>query len=224
MRLRITFSKMAALRYTGHLDLHRLWERAARRAGLPLSYSHGFHPLPRLQLASALPLGCSGRAEILDLWLEDQPLSDRLAGSPEACRVLLQSALPNGLTVTDAEQVDEKSPALQTLVEAAEYEVTLLDPPAKDLEQKLANLMQSGSLPRVRRGRSYDLRPLIERLDLRAGDGSSDPVLEMTLANRESATGRADEVLVELGIPLEATRIERKRLLFSEKPLKSAGR
>jgi radical SAM-linked protein len=44
------------MRYTGHLDLHRAWERTFRRARLPLAYSQGFHPQPRLNLACALPL------------------------------------------------------------------------------------------------------------------------------------------------------------------------
>jgi radical SAM-linked protein len=64
MRLRITFSKTGSLRYTGHLDLQTVWERTARRAGLPLAYTQGFHPGPRIQIASALPLGFIGHAEI----------------------------------------------------------------------------------------------------------------------------------------------------------------
>ncbi len=72
MRLRITFSKSGSLRYTGHLDLHSIWERTVRRAGLPLSYTHGFHPGPKIQLASALPLGFIGCAEIVDLWLDEE--------------------------------------------------------------------------------------------------------------------------------------------------------
>ena len=56
-RLRITFSKLGIARYIGHLDLHRSWERALRRGGVELAYTGGFHPQPRIQLASALPLG-----------------------------------------------------------------------------------------------------------------------------------------------------------------------
>ena len=67
MRIRITFSKQGALRYTGHLDLHNLWERAARRAAIPLAYSQGFHPQPKIQLAAALPLGFSSRAEVCSI-------------------------------------------------------------------------------------------------------------------------------------------------------------
>src|SRR5512136_903583 len=71
MRLRITFSKSGALRYTGHLDLQTTWERIVRRAGLPLAYTQGFHPGPRIQIASALPLGFIGHAEIVDIWLRE---------------------------------------------------------------------------------------------------------------------------------------------------------
>ena len=57
MRLRLTFSKTGSLRYTGHLDLHTIWERTIRRAGLPLAYTQGFHPGPKIQIASALAAG-----------------------------------------------------------------------------------------------------------------------------------------------------------------------
>ncbi len=123
MRLRITFSKSGALRYIGHLDLHSLWERTVRRAGLPLSYTQGFHPGPRIQLASALPLGFIGCAEIVDLWLDETPgLSDL------PYKDSLQSAAPPGLVISSVDIVDEHGPALQTQVIAAEYGITLLEP------------------------------------------------------------------------------------------------
>src|SRR5215813_570843 len=120
MRIRITFVKQGALRYTGHLDLHKLWERAARRAELPLAYSQGFHPQPKMNLASALPLGFSSRCEILDMRLEhDVPLDDL----PER----LNGTLPSGIQVSVVEQVDERAPALQTQVVSAEYEVRMIE-------------------------------------------------------------------------------------------------
>ena len=57
MRVRLTFTKQGALRYTGHLDLHKILERSIRRAKLPLAYSQGYHPQPKINLAAALPLG-----------------------------------------------------------------------------------------------------------------------------------------------------------------------
>lgn len=94
MRIRITFVKQGALRYTGHLDLHKLWERAARRAELPLAYSQGFHPQPKMNMAAALPLGFSSRCEVMDMRLEqDIPLENLPAR--------LNTTLPSGLQVVE---------------------------------------------------------------------------------------------------------------------------
>lgn len=201
MRIRITFSKTGSLRYIGHLDLHQVWERTARRAGLPLAYTQGFHPGPKLQVACALPLGFAGRRELVDMFL-----TATVSSIPQM-QAALQSAAPPGLTVLQVEQVDERSPALQTLVSAAEYEVFLLEEKA-DLDAEMAKLLASASLPRERRGKPYDLRPLILSLERK---GSS---LRMTLSAREAATGRPEEVLRVLGIPPESARIERSRLIF----------
>jgi radical SAM-linked protein len=210
MRLRITFSKSGALRYSGHLDLHTIWERTIRRAGLPLSYTQGFHPGPKLQLASALPLGIIGRAEIVDIWINElsQPL-DR------PYEEILQPVAPPGLVISSVEVVDEHSPALQTQVVSAEYEVTLLDPcDAHGLVKGISRLLGAASLSRERRGKAYDLRPLIESLELLPADGSGALRLQLRLAARNGATGRPEEVLDALGIPFETTRIERTRLIL----------
>jgi radical SAM-linked protein len=208
MRIRITFSKQGALRYTGHLDLHNLWERAARRAALPLAYSQGFHPQPKIQIAAALPLGFSSRAELMDIWLKE----DRdLAG----LRDDLQSMLPSGIQILAMEQVDERSPALQTQVVSADYEVTIPSKHASGLDGKVAALLDAESMPRERRGKQYDLRPLIESISLTPiPTAESGSMALLRLAAREGATGRPEEVLAALGIPAEETRIERTALIF----------
>lgn len=203
MRLRITFAKQGPLRYTGHLDLHRLWERAARRAALPLAYSQGFHPQPKLAIAAALPLGFSSRCEVLDMRLEHEiPL--------EGLREKLQQTLPTGIQVASIESVDEKLPALQTLVASAEYLVTLTEAmDDAELKRRIDSMMGTESVIRERRGKTYDLRPLVEELRF-----ETDGKLFMRLAAREGATGRPEEVLDVLGIAFEGTRIERTQLLF----------
>jgi radical SAM-linked protein len=209
MRIRIRFVKQGPLRYTGHLDLHKLWERAARRAELPLAYSQGFHPQPKMNMAAALPLGFSSRCEVMDVKLEhDIPLDD--------LPTRLNHMLPAGLQVLDVEQVEERAPALQTQVMSAEYEVTLTESiDRSDLERKIDSVMESKALPRERRGKTYDLRPLIEDLQLMESDGKpSVQKIFMRLAAREGATGRPEEVLDVLGIPFEETRIERTHLIF----------
>jgi radical SAM-linked protein len=203
MRIRITFIKQGALRYTGHLDLHKLWERAARRAELPLAYSQGFHPQPKMNMAAALPLGFSSRCEVMDMKLErDIPLDD--------LPTRLNGTLPSGLQVVGVEQVDEREPAPQTQVASADYEVTLVEVRDRsELNQQIDSILELKTIPRERRGKMYDLRPLIEELTLQA-DGK----IFMRLAAREGATGRPEEVLDVLGIAFEGTRIERTRLIF----------
>ncbi len=209
MRLRVTFSKQGPLRYTGHLDLHKIWERAARRANLPLTYSQGFHPHPQIQLAAALPLGFSSRCELVDMKLNETLSLDGLVER-------IQAAVPAGLHILAAESVDERAPALQTQVISAEFEVELLAGlDLDDLTQRLDSVIAAASLPRERRGKPYDLRPLIEMLALtpsRSPGGRAG--VFMRLAAREGATGRPEEVLDALGIPLENTRVERSRLIF----------
>ena len=209
MRARITFTKQGALRYTGHLDLHRLWERAMRRADLPLSYSKGFHPQPKISIAAALPLGFSSRAEVVDVRFNEEISTEEIASR-------LKDNLPVDIKVTKVEGVDERAPALQTQVRSAKYEVHLTEPVDKsDLTRKVGELMMSKSLPRERRGKSYDLRPLIETLNV-VTEANGKVSLRMTLSARDGATGRPEEVLNMLDIEPEYTSVERTRLIFEE--------
>ena len=209
MRARITFTKHGALRYIGHLDLHRLWERAMRRAELPLSYSQGFHPQPKISLASALPLGFSSLGEVLDVRFNEEIPTEEIASR-------LKDNLPPDIQVTNVKSVDERLPALQTQVLSATYDIHLTEPvDGSDLTRKVEELMLSESLPRERRGKFYDLRPLIEVLSM-ATEENGKIWLHMTLSARDGATGRPEEVLNALGIEPEYTRVERTRLIFQE--------
>jgi radical SAM-linked protein len=208
MRIRITFAKTGALRYIGHLDLHRMWERVTRRAGLSLAYSQGFHPQPKIQLAAALPLGFSSRCELLDLWVEGEPDLSQLPAA-------IQAAVPPGLKILEVIGVDEKGPPLQTQVMSSEYTVTL---PADidGLTQRLDAILKADTLPRERRGKAYDLRPLIENLELADSINEGNLRLFMRLSAREGATGRPEEVLDALNIPPDGALVERTRLIFKE--------
>ena len=206
MRLRITFAKTQAMRYTGHLDLHKTWERTLRRAGLPLAYSQGFSPHPRINLASALPLGCTGEAEVIDVWLEQElPV--------ETVQEALLKAAPPGIQVLHIEPIDLHLPTLQTVLQASEYAITLLEPP-DDLDARLQAVLQASSLPRQRRERNYDLRLLILDLQRLPDDPQGHPCLLVHLAAQASATGRPEELAAELGAAPETVRAHRTRLIF----------
>ncbi len=217
MKVRITFSKQGTLRYCSHLDLHKIWERAVRRAGLPLAYSRGFHPLPRISLASALPLGFTSRAEMLEINLQDDLQLEQIGSQ-------LRPVLPHDIAVLDIRKVDEREPVLQSRLVSAEYEVTLTEElPEDELQNRLGELQHARSIPRQRRGKPYDLRPLIEDIGLirtNRLDGEKVFSLFMRLSSRAGATGRPEEVLDELGIPLEDAHIERTRLIFSQDSIK----
>lgn len=218
MRIRLTFSKSGPLIYIGNLDLYTLWERAARRAGLPLTYSHGFHPQPKIHFGAPLPLGFSSRCELLDMRLNE----DVEVGSLTA---RLNGALPPGLRVTRIEEVADSQPALQTLVTSAAYEVRLGEEcGVADVAERVGALLGAESLPRERRGKRYDLRPLIEELRVRPDPAGGAEVIEMRLKAQEGATGRPDEVLEALGIKREDARIERTALSLRSPEEISAGR
>ncbi|MBN1179027.1 MAG: DUF2344 domain-containing protein [Anaerolineae bacterium] len=210
-RLRITYGVTGPLRYVSHLDQMQVWERTARRACIPLAYSAGFNPRPQMQIAAALPVGFAAEAEWLDVWLVE-PLH------PQAACDALRQVVPAGLPVVCVEEVALDEPPLQTRVCAAHYAVSVANPlPAADVEQRVAALLAADTLPRARRGRAYDLRPLIEQLSVT--DASPERVvLEMRLAARPSATGRPEEVLSALGLADSFFAVTRKALFVEACP------
>ncbi len=206
MRIRVKFSKTEHMRYTSHLDLYRAWERLLRRAGMQLVFSQGYNPRPKLQLAAPLPLGITSRAEIVDFWLSDGP------DDIEQLKAIIIAAQPPGIEILTVEFVDPSASPLQKKVTAAEYQVILLDQiPFPD--HKIDSLLQAESLIRQRRGKSYDLRPLILALSIESKDPE---FIQMRLNAQEGSTGRPEEVLLALDIPPENTRIERTQLIIQD--------
>lgn len=117
-RLRVEFGKHGTLALLSHLDLMRLLDRALRRAALPISFTGGFHPSPRISVASALPLGATSSGEIVDFELTQ--IMD-----PEAFQIRLAEQLPSELQLNQTVSIDLKSPAASQLIESAEYEIAV---------------------------------------------------------------------------------------------------
>src|SRR5512136_1884193 len=116
-RLRITFTRDETLKYIGHLDMARTWQRITRRANLPLAYSEGFNPQPRLSFAAALPVGCTSDHEELDLVLWPACVIGDV-------KTQLDRALPPGMKVISIEELPLNAPALQMQLIATEFEIT----------------------------------------------------------------------------------------------------
>jgi radical SAM-linked protein len=199
-RYRLTFAKIDSLRYIGHLDLAKTWERVFRRAQLPIVYSKGFNPQPKMQLASALPLGISSECELLDVWCEEPVVLSTLAER-------LDAVSPPGLRTRQVVEVDAKSPALQTLLHSAEYLIEVDDPEDGDLAERIARVISQTEIVRERRGKHYDLRPLILGLEARA-----DHIFWTELSLGKRGTGRPDELLAALGFDPNQARMQRVAL------------
>jgi radical SAM-linked protein len=206
MRLRIKFSKTDEMRYTSHLDLFRTWERTLRRASLPLAYSQGFKPHPRINLASALPLGFTSNCEIADIWLEWKMPLEEIASA-------IDLAAPPGMRMSEVQEIDERTPSLQSQLKASKYLITFLEP-LPQLDKRVEGILSRESIPRERRQKTYDLRPLILEIEyLTPGDAGLQR-LEVSLMAQEGATGRPEEVILALGGEPEKTRILRTGLIF----------
>ncbi len=210
MRIRVYFSKTGDARYTSILDLQKIWERAARRAGLKMMYSQGFHPQAKIQVANPLPLGYAGRSELVDLWIEGEI-------HPEIILKTLSRALPAGISVNRVESLPENSPSLPKQVDCSDYEIQILreDVDFNHLSELVRALLAKDSLPRVRNGKSYDLRPLITSLEVtRTPDDAVS--LALCMPSNPGKTGRPEEVLFEMGMDWPDFLVERIRLVLTE--------
>ncbi|MCJ7734306.1 MAG: TIGR03936 family radical SAM-associated protein [Anaerolineales bacterium] len=207
-RYRITFSKTEAMRFTGHLDLILTWERTFRRAGLPLAYSEGFSSRPVLNMATPLPLGYTSTAEVGDFWLSKIISRDIFQNS-------LERSLPPGLIIHTIQEIEHiHGPKLPALTEASVYTIELKTN-YPDLSGRISEILQSAELYRERKGKKYDLRPLIKSISI-INQNSSIPGLQVTLTTHSGATGRPDEVLRALDIPPEESKICRTQIILKE--------
>lgn len=206
--MRVTFAKGEEVKYISHLDLMRLWERALRRANTPLLYSKGYNPRPKISIAAPLAVGFTGRREVMDLILE-RPIS------PYDLATSARNQLPLAITLSEVEEVYPALPSLQSQLQSAEYRVIVTGrEPEEQIQNRLTALLSSARLPRERRGKEYDLRPLIRKLWL-AEKREEEYVLGMLLRTGEHGTGRPDEVLAQLGLADEVVAIERTQLYFT---------
>lgn len=204
MRIRLIYEKMGNLRYTSALDIQKIWERSFKRAQIPLTYSQGFHPHPKMQIGLPLPLGYLGCEEIIDIWIENEMNLDSIQEK-------LTVFVPGGINLKNIQKIDESEKPLPNRIESADYEVRILNghPEMESLHIKIQEFMGKHSIIRKRREKEYDLRPLVKFLGVSQGDKRA---LCMQLRAEPGKTGRPDEVLDELGLDLSDCLIIRKKI------------
>jgi radical SAM-linked protein len=161
-RVRIRFCKQGELRWIGHRDLVRMWERLVRRAGLRLSMSKGFHPKPRMTFPSALAVGIESVDEVMEVELADME-------DAETIRNRLAGQAPTGLRVNSVEVLPPE--ARKARVRRLAYEIAVPPRHQSAAAERIARLWASSSYPIVRphRRQSVDLRAFVEDLRLAGG-------------------------------------------------------
>ncbi|HEX4865727.1 MAG TPA: TIGR03936 family radical SAM-associated protein [Acidimicrobiales bacterium] len=175
-RVRIRFSKTGKIRWTSHRDVARMWERAFRRTKLPLAYSAGFSPRPKVSFGLALPTGYESVAEYIDVEAVGAVDVDTLP-------LRLSAALPDGVDASAAEVVPASAPSLQEEVTSCTWRWAVVpsegaEPPtADDIEARVARCLAASELPvtRTRKGalQTDDIRPSIVSLNLEGPVGPS---------------------------------------------------
>jgi len=220
-RLRLTFSRGEELKYISHLDLMRLWQRVLRRADIPLAYSKGFNPHPKLSLAAPLAIGVTSSGELMDIFLEHRV-------SPHFFLKSIGSQLPSGVDVSEVEEIGLGLPSLQSQVLYAEYEVcaeTGRSP--EEVEASIQSLLDRDTLPwqhvRDKEIRSYDLRKLIDSIRL-ADSKPPECLLEMRLRCDNTGTGRPEQVTSALGFDAPPKYIHRTSLILARQNKQAANR
>lgn len=170
MRLRLRYTKLGKVRFTSHRDVARIWERALRKAGLPVALTTGFSPRPRISFGLALPTGAESVAELLDVELAAGVDVD-VADVP----MRLTTALPPGFEVTAVEVLGERGPSLQEDVAATRWELSLCGIDREHVERAVRRVLDAAELPleRERKGErsTDDVRPAIESIEVLDGDG-----------------------------------------------------
>lgn len=184
-RLRIRYAKRGRLRFTSHRDFSRAFERALVRAQVPMAYSSGFHPHPRISYAGAAPTGSASEAEYLEIGL-----AERL--DPDAVRATLDAVMPDGLDVVAV--AESPGGSLADLLTASHWRLdTTADPVA--LERAAAAFLAAETVPverMTKKGmREFDSRAAVVSL------AAAESTLDLLLVHTVPAV-RPDDVLTGL--------------------------
>jgi len=208
-RLRISFGRGAPVRFISHLDTVRCWERVFRRASIPIEYTQGFTPHPKLAVAAPLPVGFAAEAELMDIWV-------RKWMPPDAVIMMARRQLPVGFAVNSVWEVPESIPALQAVVRAARYRCVAAHPGGlAAAEAAVRAFLDSASFEYeyLRAGveKKQDLRPLVKALSVCAGEGEACRV-DMVVTLGQEGGARPDHVLAALGFVEPFESIHRESL------------
>jgi radical SAM-linked protein len=196
-RLRVRYAKRGRLRFTSHRDISRAVERAVRRAGIPVAFSAGFSPHPKISYAGAAPTGAASEAEYLEIGLTE-------TRDPARVRTELDAALPPGLDIVDVVAARADGSFADRL-EASEWRIRLDGVAPDDAAAAVAAFLAAEEIEvdrLTKKGlRRFDARGAVSacRVDRRAHESADGPsaILRMVVRHATPAV-RPDDVLTGL--------------------------
>lgn len=212
-RIRLRYAKRGKLRFASHRDVARAFERALRAAGVPMAYSQGFSPHPRVSWIGAAPTGAASEAEYVEIQVVRRI-------DPHRLRHELNAALPDGLDVTLAVESDGGS--LAERVQASRWLIEMPGVPRDDLERAAAALMAAPGVAvekLTKDGRrTIDVRPAL--VSAYVEDGSQHCGILAAVVRQVTPAVRPDDVVsalfvvagVKPTVPAKATRTAQGRL------------
>jgi radical SAM-linked protein len=191
-KLRIRYAKRGRLRFASHRDLARALERALRRAQVPMAFSAGFTPHPKISYVGAAPTGAASEAEYLEIGLAERR-------DPEQVRAALDASLPEDIAVLECVEAGEGAGSLADRIDAATWRIELPDLDPADLERALAAFLARDSVEVPRRTKSglkdVDARAAVTSASTGAGAGCA--ILQVVVRQVTPAV-RPDDVLAAL--------------------------
>tara|TARA_B100001123_G_scaffold443919_2_gene591348 strand:- start:4588 stop:5286 length:699 start_codon:yes stop_codon:yes gene_type:complete len=211
-RIRARFCKGERVRHISHLDVLRYWERAIRRAELPLLYSQGFTPHPKITFAAPLPLGFIGEGEIVEVLLEERVSLERFAAD-------LKSQTTADLELCEVGEVSLGLPALPTLLRWADYRIGLGGITPEDASEAAKAFLATEQFPwrqerDGKKAREYDLRSGVASLRVEANQGGV--VIEARLSCGQELTVRPEQLVAALFLKANVDRYVRTGLVLEE--------
>lgn len=191
-KLRVRYAKRGRLRFSSTRDFQRALERALRRAGVPMAFSAGFHPHPKVSYANAAPTGTASEAEYFEI-----SVTERV--DPESVRAALDEALPEGLDVLEV--VEAGPGALADRLQASDWVLTFRDVPAADLERYAGEFLSQERVEVTRMfkngPRTFDVRSAVVSLAVRPSAEPACAILQVVVRHTTPAV-RPDDVLTAL--------------------------
>ena len=217
-RVRVQYTKVGDLRFISHLDLTRVMERGLNRARLPMAYSEGFHPMPKIAYGPALALGISSRVELADFFLT-QPVT------PEDFVERMNQVLPAGCLVEKAQLWPISAPPLAAVINRAAYQVRVRVSSvvnSETLSKFILDILEKEAIlvlrQKKRRQREVDIRPYLLDLSVRKVDPEQVGLTMLLAAGSEGATNPKEVLgLLNLDLTQPGILVERTGLFFEQK-------